>query len=465
MQLRRSILIHYLKSKGIEQIKHIKNGSLLDHFLRVETILKEWELDESVALFALAHSIYGTTAFKTKLVNLEERDAVQKIVGTECEKLIYLFSILQRETLTKKDNTYSFISTAGAHTVISRQEFKGLLHLLLANQLDHMNVINYGQVTIYCNTFLQFEEELTPKARNYLSRLNLHTSAVTSKEDMVSFIGHAGVWSRSNGHELVVDPWLYSSTHQKPLLRSFYPTEGTIDYMIPEPVYSIDQLRPDIILISHFHTHHSPFEEIKTFISRKKTTIICPPIPEKHLRTIEESLGKEHFLSISFIFCEKDAELWIDDFYIRVLTQPLKNHLCFFVETSNHTTFLHIADGQPNEDTNSLNLSPTWEKFYGMCPNILFLASAGHSMKHIHGIEKTIIENATLSPNQAAKLTNKIKPQSVGLIGIYNFSIWDSKIEYSPPSYAIQEHFDWAMTFINPSITIHHLKPGFVLRK
>lgn len=42
------ILEVFLKKNGVENIKHIKNGSLFDHFTRVAQTLNSWKVENHV---------------------------------------------------------------------------------------------------------------------------------------------------------------------------------------------------------------------------------------------------------------------------------------------------------------------------------------------------------------------------------------------------------------------------------
>ena len=93
----------------------------------------------------------------------------------------------------------------------------------------------------------------------------------------------------------------------------------------------------------------------------------------------------------------------------------------------------------------------------------MFISCAGHVNKYINGVYKTILESHSLTPFQAAKIVEKVQPINVVTIGIYNFSMWDSKYEFSYNIEEIERAFEWTLSFLSPNINIIRPKPGQII--
>ena len=90
-------LIDYLKEVGCDKQSH-SNGirSLLHHLVSVSVLLSERGSSDELCKAGLFHSIYGTAVFKPKMVSLEDRDKIRKLIGQWSEKLVYEFCILPK---------------------------------------------------------------------------------------------------------------------------------------------------------------------------------------------------------------------------------------------------------------------------------------------------------------------------------------------------------------------------------
>jgi SM-20-related protein len=90
-------LSQFLVSHGAHKIDHAQ-GSLHDHLVRVYELLEKRSVPASVAYGGGLHSIYGTNAFKTKLMEPHQstRAMVAGVFGQEAEELAYRFSLLDR---------------------------------------------------------------------------------------------------------------------------------------------------------------------------------------------------------------------------------------------------------------------------------------------------------------------------------------------------------------------------------
>jgi hypothetical protein len=92
------IAYRFLEHLRADAVKH-SGGSLLSHLLGTWRILSREAEPESVCLAGLYHSIYGTTFFKSVLVDggeVKNRDLIRSIIGEEAEHLAHLFCTINR---------------------------------------------------------------------------------------------------------------------------------------------------------------------------------------------------------------------------------------------------------------------------------------------------------------------------------------------------------------------------------
>jgi hypothetical protein len=452
----------YLISVGAQKIPHIKNGSLFDHLCRVGDILEYWGLSEEVIYAGMCHSLYSTEVFKTAVLTVDKRNELISIIGSSSEGLVYTFCTIKRSSFSVSEDVYSYEHLFSKERIsLSKEVFISIQHILLANDIDHLNSFNIPSRSSSFGKYVRWMPLLCQKAKEYLSSFAVDRSTENEEgSDVVRFIAHAGVHIKTPNVSVAIDPWLYSSSRQQPRLQGFDPTSFTIDYLIPEPKNTIADIKSDIILLSHFHTHHAPLQEIKELASLCPVDIVCPFLSEEKLLQLRATVGDAIFNSITFHFISKDTDLTIKGVTISCFTHSHPEHFAFLVKTK-RTSVLQMADISINATRDSLDFAPFWEKFYGLSPEFLFITSAGHNTRQINKYgERSIVENITLTPTQAAKATCKIKPKHVGIVGVYNFSVWDNRIEYARTYEAAESEFYWAMSFLAPAIQVHQLRPG-----
>ena len=124
---------------GLEKVSH-SNGHLLNHLRGVYDILIGWQESDTVALAGLFHSIYGTDAFNRASVSIESRNEIREIIGTEAERLAFIFCSMKRETLwsnLEKNHSFSIESRFDQSTIpLSERDIKDLFAIALANNLE-----------------------------------------------------------------------------------------------------------------------------------------------------------------------------------------------------------------------------------------------------------------------------------------------------------------------------------------
>jgi hypothetical protein len=448
----------FLKLKKVELMPHIKSSNLYEHFLRTHKILKDFDVSGDVLSAALCHSLYSTQYFKSKLII--DRSELKKVIGEKSEELVHIFSIIDRNKFGRLREKFYFKNIIdGSDIILDESKFVGILHLIIANQLDHVSIYKANDNMFFLEAFLPYKNLLSDKVRKYIERYSTDNRIDDHKNtDKVKFIAHAGVMIKSEGLSIVLDPWLYPSDFDAPVIKGFTYNK-TIDFLIPVPKTRSVDIVPDIVLLSHFHTHHAPLRELAEFAANKKIEIVCPPLTEKDLLKIDEIYGENVRKNMNLLFIKEDAVITRNNINIRVFTHTQNGHLCYVVETPN-SKIAHIVDAAANEDHDKLSLSSTWEKLNDINPDILFIGTASHISKKTVGVDRDIIENMTLSPVQAAKLSVKMGAKNIGAIGIYNHSIWNGVQEYVRPPGEVESNLYWVISYLSPSTKFHAFKPG-----
>ena len=175
---------------------------------------------------------------------------------------------------------------------------------------------------------------------------------------------------------------------------------------------------------------------------------------------MEENLTRNLPLGISRNFLVPDESVVAGPFTITAKSHTVPFHLVWTVK-SNTGSIIHIADGALNKDESRREVDPVWRELKPLHADFLFLTSGGHSDRIItkEGVRK-IVGPGVVTAVEAAKVVQSISPKNVGLIGIYNHSIWKNRVEYVPPTSQIEEEFEWAHTWLSQTIKSFRLRPG-----
>lgn len=453
----------FLNINGADAIPHVKRKTFHDHLSRVGDMLTAWGLDDTTVNAGLCHSLYSTEAFDKVILGLNQRSELRAVIGSEAEELVFHFCSMKRDTLQLKEDAHFFsyrVRSSGLPVDVTREQGIALLHILFANEIDHIHEFNVNSMSAFLtHRYAAFASFFAPKAAGYFASIRMPSRFIPKHTDYVRFTGHAGIHIQTQEHSLVIDPWFYSSTRERPRLQGLDPESSTIDFMVPEPRNTILEIAPDIVLLSHFHTHHAPFDEIKEIAEIKRITVVCPPLPQERLNEIRKRMGDEIFGNITFVFVVEDVTLTFGQTTVRVLTHTKPNHVGYFVASSAGSIF-HLSDPHAS-NSNSLLFDPMWEKFNGLNPDYAFISCAGHAQRRILKTgTRIIMENQTFSPTQAAKFAVKIGAKNAGAVGIFNYSLWTDRVEFTPSSEEIEREFHWALSFLSPSIQILTLRPG-----
>lgn len=158
-------------SLGAHKINHIKNLSLLHHFERVSQKISQWGLGDDLIKAAYLHSVYGRkiTRFEPILDynKISDRLSLQDQIGKVSEEIIFKYC---------KNEEYFFWRGLFKKTLkeedISNEE-RQLLHLYLANLIDHIGHNKSQPKLLFSSLFVQFKRFLEqPALKDLESILN-----------------------------------------------------------------------------------------------------------------------------------------------------------------------------------------------------------------------------------------------------------------------------------------------------
>ncbi|MBF4519552.1 hypothetical protein IRZ71_24710 [Flavobacterium sp. ANB] len=140
--------------------------NLLTHLKGTYTVLSDWGNPQEICLAGLFHSIYGTSSFKKKSINLDKRVMVQDIIGVDSEELVYLFCVTNRKFLQQIDNEnmelYNRITDENVK--ISNEILKSLIEIEAANLIEQFPHLFFGK-----KRALKYIDRISQEAKNHLS--------------------------------------------------------------------------------------------------------------------------------------------------------------------------------------------------------------------------------------------------------------------------------------------------------
>jgi hypothetical protein len=134
--------IAFLWSRSADAVPHL-GGTLLDHLLGTERLLRRWGCPEQLCLAGLCHAAYGTDGFAPHLVSWRHRGVLAEALGeggTAVEETVYFYASCDRSVL------YPQLATDGPVTFrdrfldvtfeASEVQLRDFADLTLANELE-----------------------------------------------------------------------------------------------------------------------------------------------------------------------------------------------------------------------------------------------------------------------------------------------------------------------------------------
>ncbi len=272
----------------------------------------------------------------------------------------------------------------------------------------------------------------------------------------VKFIAHAGIAIFEDNYSVLIDPWFRDSTLENPLIEGIN-RKNTIKFQIPPAVDELKDFAPGAILLSHFHVHHAPFNDVHDLIENSRGHVILAHPDGYANKIVTNRFG--HFTDISIRPTRHRDEFSLGPFHITALTHTVEGHLAWFVK-SKTGSMLHIADGAANTNFELNSLHPCWDEYMTIHPDIVFTSAGRNSLRKDDNGRRSIIESGSLSPIQAARLIQKIRPRLVSTIGNHNHSFKRNRLEFIPELPATEEEFRWALSWLAPEVKYVPIRAG-----
>lgn len=278
---------------------------------------------------------------------------------------------------------------------------------------------------------------------------------MSSNNMLIEFIAHAGICVKTENITILIDPWFTDSTVQQPLIKEIigYPT---IDFQIPKTLKRPSEYEPDMILLSHFHAHHAPLNDILELIGSKNMSILHP-----YIETVNDKVREvfKVFPQVTTKSMQGGDEHTLEGTRVTAMNHTVAGHVAWSI-VSPTGSVLHIADPSFNENHSLRKIGGAWSKFKDLKPDVLFINTGGNSLRRETKNGRSIVDAAGLTPGEAAEVVALIKPRAVSIIGCYNHSIWRNRQEYIRPAPIIEDEFYWAVSWLMPEIKCIFAKPG-----
>ena len=134
----RDKLQNFLQTHSANQVSH-STTSLCGHLLRTYDLLKKAKQSSDVCVAGALHSVFGTSVFKHRLIDLTEKDLLINEFGDYPIYLVELFSKLARPASLEMSldlNKTKLLMTNGTEVEVTSQELSDLLVIEAANLQD-----------------------------------------------------------------------------------------------------------------------------------------------------------------------------------------------------------------------------------------------------------------------------------------------------------------------------------------
>lgn len=135
----RGRIVEFLCDRGAKAIPH-PHGTLFEHLVGTEQLLRAWGCSDTVALGGLAHAVYGTDGFAPHLLEWSERRELVDLAGAEVEAIVYLYASCDRGATypqLEKDGPVAFRDRFSDRTFEpSPAALQDFVDLTLANEIE-----------------------------------------------------------------------------------------------------------------------------------------------------------------------------------------------------------------------------------------------------------------------------------------------------------------------------------------
>lgn len=280
----------------------------------------------------------------------------------------------------------------------------------------------------------------------------------------VKFINQAGLYIEDGGQSISIDPWFIPSTINNPQICAIATSNWGIDFQLRHSRDQLSSFSPNCVLVSKIHPRHSPLVEIYTLICQGTNTLLAAPcLPLDQENEIRKTFAK-FSPQFELRFCEAGHEFKVGRMTVRALPLSDVGTLGWLV-SSDSGSVLHIGDSGINRNMNQRALDALWSPLQDLRPLLMFISAGGRAVRAETNQEHKIIENAIMSPTEAARLTAFVNPSLAATFATFNQSIRERDLDYTLPFALVEDQFEWALDYLAPNIKTIKVKPGqnFVL--
>lgn len=106
----------FLQTVGARANPHGHGRSLYDHLKGTRDVLRCWSQPFWIQTAGLFHSIYSTDVYRRQVLDVNQRERLQDVIGKKAEQLVYLFHKLPRQRFF--DRLFKFTSLADDGLVV-----------------------------------------------------------------------------------------------------------------------------------------------------------------------------------------------------------------------------------------------------------------------------------------------------------------------------------------------------------
>lgn len=127
----------FVEEKVPDVLEHTGAAAFDEHLKGVQAVLRYWDSPSHLTKAGLFHSIYGTEGFQGFALPLNQRAAIQSLIGPQAEKLAFVFCMIDRSTLDESITEYYYNYTQ--HSSTSGQ-LNQVLHLRARPELGRFPI-------------------------------------------------------------------------------------------------------------------------------------------------------------------------------------------------------------------------------------------------------------------------------------------------------------------------------------
>jgi len=117
----------FLKEIGADRMEH-GNGTLHEHLMGTFLLLRDMKAEDDICLAGGLHSVYGTSAYKTKTIDTKST-IVRDMFGENVDRYVRIFSTMNRRLLLSEND-----ESVG----LQMEDLMAMRQIEIANMMEQM---------------------------------------------------------------------------------------------------------------------------------------------------------------------------------------------------------------------------------------------------------------------------------------------------------------------------------------